>query len=124
MFFALNLKICRILRFTIRSYDLRSHLPSTIPHRIPILTTLVVGCIIILEVIFFKNNSSKFLHLIIKSFLSFIALYYSIVVIINVVVIIDKVKLYFSITFMLAVIHNKFVVNSMILYLCILWDLL
>ena len=40
MFFALNLKICRILRFTIRSYDLRSHLPSTILHRIPILTTL------------------------------------------------------------------------------------
>ena len=40
MFFALNLKICRILRFTIRSYDLRSHLPSMILRRIPILTTL------------------------------------------------------------------------------------
>ena len=43
MFFALNLKICRILRFTIWSYDLRSHLPSTILRRIPILTTLVMG---------------------------------------------------------------------------------
>ena len=124
MFFALTMKICRILQFTILFYDQRSHLPSTILRKISILTTLVVGCIIILEVIFFKNNSSKFLHLIIKSFLSFIALYYSIVVIINVVVIIDNVKLYFSITFMLAVIHKKFVVNSMILYLCILWDLL
>ena len=34
------MKICRILRFTIRSYDLRSHLSSTILRRIPILTTL------------------------------------------------------------------------------------
>ena len=42
VFFALNLKICRILLFMIRSYDLRSHLPSTILHRIPILTTLVI----------------------------------------------------------------------------------
>ena len=37
------MKICRILQFTIRSYDLRSHLPSTILRRIPILTTLVIG---------------------------------------------------------------------------------
>ena len=43
MFFALNLKICKILRFTIQSYNLRSHLPSTILCRISILTTLVVG---------------------------------------------------------------------------------
>ena len=43
VFFALNLKICRILRFTIRSYDLQSHLPSTILRKIPILTTLHVG---------------------------------------------------------------------------------
>ena len=34
------------------------------------------------------------------------------------------VKLWFSITFMLALFHDKFVVNSMILFLCILWDLL
>ena len=40
VFFALNLKIYRILRFTIRSYDLQSHLPSTILCRILILTTL------------------------------------------------------------------------------------
>ena len=39
-FFALNLKICRILRFTIRSYNLRSHLPSMILRMILILTTL------------------------------------------------------------------------------------
>ena len=38
--FVLNMKICRILRFTIRSYDLRSHLPLTILCKIPILTTL------------------------------------------------------------------------------------
>ena len=38
-FFALNLKIYKILQFTIRSYDLQSHLPSTILCRIPILTT-------------------------------------------------------------------------------------
>ena len=42
MFFALNMKICRILRFMIRSYDLRSHLPSTILRKIPIWTTLVI----------------------------------------------------------------------------------
>ena len=41
-FFALNLKICSILQFTIRFYDSRSHLLSMILHRIPILTTLVV----------------------------------------------------------------------------------
>ena len=40
MFFALNLKICRILRFTIRSYNLWFHLPSMILRRILILTTL------------------------------------------------------------------------------------
>ena len=42
VFFALNLKIYRIIRFTIWSYDLQSHLLSTILHRIPILTTLVI----------------------------------------------------------------------------------
>ena len=42
MFFALNLKICRILLFTIRFYDLRSHLPSMILCRISILTTMVI----------------------------------------------------------------------------------
>ena len=41
-FFALNLKICRILWFTIWSYDLRSHLLSTILHKISILTTLLL----------------------------------------------------------------------------------
>ena len=40
-FFALNLKICRILRFMIRSYDLQSHLPSMILCKILILTTLI-----------------------------------------------------------------------------------
>ena len=40
VFFALNLKICRILWFTIRSYDLRSHQPLTILRKIPILTSL------------------------------------------------------------------------------------
>ena len=39
-FFALNLKIGRILRSTIWFYDLWSYLPPTILHRIPILTTL------------------------------------------------------------------------------------
>ena len=43
VFFALNFKICRILWFTIRSYDLRSHLPSTISRRIPILTILLTN---------------------------------------------------------------------------------
>ena len=38
--FSLNLKIYRILRFTIWCYDLQSHLPLTILCRIPILTTL------------------------------------------------------------------------------------
>ena len=46
VFFALNLKICRILRFTIRSYDLRSHLPSMILRRILILIILIVWAII------------------------------------------------------------------------------
>ena len=40
VFFALNMKICRILWFTIWSYDPRFHLPFTILHRILILTTL------------------------------------------------------------------------------------
>ena len=39
-FFALNLKIGRILRSTIRFYDLWSYLSPTILRRIPILTTL------------------------------------------------------------------------------------
>ena len=41
IFFVVNMKICRILWFTIRSYDQWSHLPSTILHRISILTTLL-----------------------------------------------------------------------------------
>ena len=49
MFFALNLKICRILQFTIWSYNLRSHLLSTILRKIPILTTLVLT-------LFWKNK--------------------------------------------------------------------
>ena len=40
VFFALNLKLCKILRFTIRSYDLRFRLLSTILYKIPIMTTL------------------------------------------------------------------------------------
>ena len=49
VFFALNLKIYKILQFTIQSYDLRSHLPSTILRKIPILTTLVLT-------LFWKNT--------------------------------------------------------------------
>ena len=40
VFFALNLKFCKILRCTIRSYDLRFHLLSMILYKIPIMTTL------------------------------------------------------------------------------------
>ena len=40
--FVLNLKTCRILRFTIRSYNLQFHLPSAILRKISILTTLVL----------------------------------------------------------------------------------
>ena len=39
-FFAQNLKIGRLLRSMIRSYDPQSYLPPTILRRIPILTTL------------------------------------------------------------------------------------
>ena len=49
VFFALNLKIYKILQFTIQSYNLRSHLPSTILRKIPILTTLVLT-------LFWKNK--------------------------------------------------------------------
>ena len=42
VYFALNLKICKMLRFTIWSYDLWFHLLSTILRRIPILTTLAL----------------------------------------------------------------------------------
>ena len=49
VFFALNLKIYKILQFTIQSYDLRSHLSSTILRKIPILTTLVLT-------LFWKNT--------------------------------------------------------------------
>ena len=41
MFFALNMKLCRILRSTIWSYNSRSYLPLTILRRSSILTTLV-----------------------------------------------------------------------------------
>ena len=40
VFFALNLKFCKILRCTIRSYDLRFHLLSMILYNILIMTTL------------------------------------------------------------------------------------
>ena len=46
VFFALNLKICRILQFTIRYYNLRSHLPSMILRRFLILTTLLIFIIV------------------------------------------------------------------------------
>ena len=42
VFFALNLKICRNLRFTIQSYNLQSHLPLTILRKIPILRVLAL----------------------------------------------------------------------------------
>ena len=40
VFFALNLKLCKILWFTIRSYGLRFHLLSTILYKIRTMTTL------------------------------------------------------------------------------------
>ena len=40
VFFALNLKLCKIIWFTIRSYNIRFHLLSTILYKIPIITTL------------------------------------------------------------------------------------
>ena len=39
-FFALNMKICKILQFTIQPYNSQSHLPLMILRRIPILTIL------------------------------------------------------------------------------------
>ena len=40
LFFDLNLKLCKILRFTIQSYNLQFHLLSMILYKIPIMTTL------------------------------------------------------------------------------------